>query len=41
MVESKAAFARRKGWNTAGGMNGVQNQKRLLDELGVPNRLEP
>lgn len=31
--------ARASGWNTAGGMNGVYNQKRMMDSLGIKSRL--
>lgn len=32
-------LAKKVGWTTGGGMNGVGNQKRLLDAMGVPSRL--
>jgi hypothetical protein len=32
--------ARSTGWTTAGGMNGVANEKRLLDAMHVPAQLE-
>lgn len=32
-------IARTVGWDTNGGMNGVANQKRLMDEIGVPTRV--
>lgn len=34
------AIAKRVGWTPEGGMNGVANQKRLLDEMGVASRLD-
>lgn len=33
-------LAKQSGWTAAGGMNGVGNQKRLLDKMGIPARLE-
>jgi hypothetical protein len=33
-------LARQSGWTAAGGMNGVANQQRLLNSMGIPNRLE-
>lgn len=32
--------AKKVGWTAEGGMNGVQNQKALLDRLGIPARLD-
>lgn len=32
-------LAKKVGWSIAGGMNGVGNQKRLLDAMGIPSRL--
>ena len=34
------ALAKQSGWTAAGGMNGIANEKRLLDKLGLPARLE-
>lgn len=34
------ALARQYGWNPAGGMNGLRNQARLLDAMGVDARVE-
>jgi hypothetical protein len=33
-------LARTVGWTTSGGMNGVSNQKRLLDKMGIPAVLD-
>lgn len=33
-------LAKTVGWTPAGGMNGVANQKRLLEKIGVPVRLD-
>lgn len=33
-------LAKTVGWTPTGGMNGVANQKRLLDAIGVPARLD-
>lgn len=37
-IPLKAALdaAKQVGWTNAGGMNGIGNEKRLLDQLGVP-----
>jgi hypothetical protein len=32
--------AKEVGWTEQGGMNGIQNQKRLLDNLGVPSTMD-
>lgn len=32
--------AKQVGWTAAGGMNGVGNEKRLLDQLGIPATLD-
>lgn len=34
------ALAKQSGWTSQGGMNGVANQKALLDKLGVASRLD-
>ncbi len=34
------ALAKQSGWTAAGGMNGITNEKRLLDKMGIPARLE-
>lgn len=33
-------LAKTVGWTPEGGMNGIGNQKRLLDALGVPSRMD-
>lgn len=33
-------MAAQVGWNTEGGMNGVANEKVLMDRLGIPTHLE-
>jgi len=33
-------LARQSGWTAAGGMNGISNEKRLLDKMGLPAQLE-
>ncbi|HEX2987498.1 MAG TPA: C39 family peptidase [Chloroflexota bacterium] len=33
-------LARTVGWTVSGGMNGVVNQKRLLDKMGIPALLD-
>lgn len=33
-------LAQTVGWTAAGGMNGVANQKRLLDKMGIPAQLD-
>jgi flagellar protein FlgJ len=33
-------LAKQSGWTVAGGMNGIANEKRLLDKLGLPSQLE-
>ncbi len=33
-------LARTVGWTVSGGMNGVANQKRLLDKMGIPSVLD-
>ena len=33
-------LAKTVGWTPEGGMNGIGNQKRLLDSLGVPSRMD-
>ncbi|MBV9354660.1 MAG: glucosaminidase domain-containing protein [Chloroflexi bacterium] len=33
-------LAKASGWTVDGGMNGIANEKRLLDSLGLPARLE-
>jgi len=33
-------LAKTVGWTPAGGMNGVSNEKRLLEKIGVPVRLD-
>lgn len=33
-------IAKGTGWTAGGGMNGVHNQKRLLDKMGIPHQLE-
>ena len=33
-------IARETGWTQEGGMNGIANQKRLLDRMGVASRLD-
>jgi hypothetical protein len=32
--------AKQTGWTAAGGMNGIANEKRLLDSMQIPSRLE-
>lgn len=41
-IPLKAALeeAKKVGWTAAGGMNGIQNQKRLLDSMGIATRME-
>jgi flagellum-specific peptidoglycan hydrolase FlgJ len=34
------ALAKESGWTAAGGMNGISNEKRLLDKMQLPSRLE-
>lgn len=34
------ALAKQSGWTPDGGMNGITNEKRLLDKLGLPAQLE-
>jgi flagellar protein FlgJ len=33
-------LAKQSGWTAAGGMNGISNEKRLLDKMGLPSQLE-
>ena len=33
-------LAKQSGWTAAGGMNGIANEKRLLDKMGLPSQLE-
>ena len=33
-------LAKQSGWTAEGGMNGIYNEKRLLDKLNLPNQLE-
>jgi hypothetical protein len=33
-------IAKQVGWTPKGGMNGIDNQKALLDKMGVPNQME-
>jgi flagellar protein FlgJ len=33
-------LAKQSGWTSAGGMNGIANEKRLLDKMGLPSQLE-
>src|SRR5262249_32846464 len=33
-------LAKQSGWTVAGGMNGIANEKRLLDKMGLPAQLE-
>lgn len=39
-IEAAQQAAREVGWTQGGGMNGVQNQKRLMDKLGIPTVLD-
>lgn len=39
-IDQVLAAARQNGWTQDGGMNGIQNQKRLMDQLGIPSRLD-
>ena len=40
-VAEALAFAKRTGWTVQGGMNGIANEKRLLETMHVNARLEP
>jgi hypothetical protein len=33
-------LAKQSGWTAEGGMNGISNEKRLLDKMGLPSQLE-
>jgi flagellum-specific peptidoglycan hydrolase FlgJ len=33
-------LAKQSGWTSGGGMNGIANEKRLLDKMQLPSRLE-
>jgi len=33
-------LAKQSGWTSEGGMNGISNEKRLLDKMGLPSQLE-
>ena len=39
-VAETMALAKQSGWTSAGGMNGIANEKRLLDKMGLPAQLE-
>lgn len=39
-LDEARALAKRVGWTAEGGMNGVANQKALLDRMGVASRLD-
>lgn len=39
-VKEAMDLAKQSGWTSAGGMNGIANEKRLLDKMGIPGKLE-